>query len=310
MSGVTSISVIVPVHNGAATITTCIEALLAQTCPAERTEIIIVDNNSTDGTPGLVARYPVTLLHEREIQTSYAARNRGILHARGEIIALTDADCVPRPDWLEKLIEPFSDSATGAVLGTVADHPPESLIEEFTVLVQPFSHPDRKGLKSLITANVAIRRSALLALGLFNERLPTAGDVDFGWRLQLQTQWKMVDAAEAMVFHRHRNSLAAAFAQFRRYGLGEIILTTLYRGQAGSASESDELRRLARQGLALASYLLSVVTRFIRWPWRGFERRYLFWPLFLLTIESGSIIGKLDGLLATRWYRRNPFRRH
>ena len=44
------------------------------------------------------------------------------------------------------------------------------------------------------------------------------------------------------------------------------------------------------------------------WPGRGFDRRYLLWPLFLLTIESGNIMGKLDGLLMTHCYRHYPFR--
>ncbi|HEX7680385.1 MAG TPA: glycosyltransferase, partial [Thermoanaerobaculia bacterium] len=249
--GVSSVSVVVPVYNGAATITACIEALLAQTYPPHLTEIIVVDNNSTDGTPELIARYPVTLLYEREIQTSYAARNRGIVQARGEIIALTDADCAPRADWLEKLLEPFSDAAVGAVLGMVADHAAQSLTEEFTAMVKPFAHPERKGLKSLITGNVAIRCSALIELGLFDELLPTAGDIDFGWRLQRQTRFKVVDTPEACVLHRHRDSLSAVFGQFRRYGLSEVVLTTLYRGQAGSVTGSDEARRMARQLRAL-----------------------------------------------------------
>jgi glycosyltransferase involved in cell wall biosynthesis len=99
-----SVSVVVPVYNGASTIGACLEALLAQTYDPALTEIIVVDNNSTDGTPDLVARYPVALLHERDIQTSYAARNRGVAHAGREIVAMTDADCVPEPDWLAQLI--------------------------------------------------------------------------------------------------------------------------------------------------------------------------------------------------------------
>ena len=297
-----------PVYNGAATIATCIEALLAQTYPSPLTEIIVVDNNSTDGTPDLVSRYPVTLLHEREIQTSYAARNRGIVHGRGEIVAMTDADCAPQPDWLAQLIAPFANAEVGAVLGVVADSPPQSLVEEFTGKVQPFAHPDRKGLKSLITANVAIRRSVLAIIGLFDERLPTAGDIDFGWRLQLHARLRVVDAPGALVLHRHRARLSEVFAQFRRYGLSEVLLTTLYRGQAGSVNGRDEVWRMANQFRALLSYVASFVTRFIGWPWHRFERRYLLWPLFLLVVESGNIMGKLAGLLMTRCYRHNPFR--
>jgi glycosyltransferase involved in cell wall biosynthesis len=302
-----TVSVVVPVFNGAATLCVCIEALLAQTY-SSLIEIIVVDNNSTDRTPDLVSRYPVTLLHERALQTSYAARNRGIVCARGEIVALTDADCAPRVDWIENLVAQFSDGDLGAVVGTMADQPPANLIEALVAVMQPFAHLDRRGFKSLITGNVAVRRSVLHEVGLFDESLPTAGDIDLGWRLQLQTNWKMSEAAEAIVLHRHRGSLSGVFAQFRRYGLSEIVLTTLYQGHAGSMTRGEGARRIASQVRALLSYVLAAITRFLRWPWHHFELRYVIWPWFLFVVESGNLVGKLDGLLATGFYRHNPFR--
>ena len=58
------VSVIAPVYNGCATIGDCIESLLEQGYPADCYDVIVVDNNSTDGTPDSVAKYPVTLLFE------------------------------------------------------------------------------------------------------------------------------------------------------------------------------------------------------------------------------------------------------
>lgn len=287
------VSVVVPVFNGSATIAACVEALLAQTHPA--TEIVIVDNNSTDDTRAIVGRYPVILLDEREIQTSYAARNRGIINASGEIVALTDADCTAERDWIEQLLLPFADESVAAVLGVVDDSASVGSVETFTTRVSPFAHPDRNGLKSLITANVAIRRSALERVGLFDERLPTAGDVDLGWRLQSQG-FTIVDAPHARVRHRHRTSLSGAFAQFRRYGFGEVLLTTLHPRGAGTLTPSQHVRRMCRQSLALLSYTIAFVVR-----------RDRQWPLFLMTIELGNVVGKLEALVATRGCRRNPF---
>jgi len=156
-----SVSVVVPVRNCAATIAGCLEGLLAQTYPRELTRILIVDNNSTDETRAIAARYPVTLLSEREIQTSYAARNRGVTHADESIVAFTDGDCMPDREWLRYLVEPFADSAVSAVAGSVDDANASSLCEEFTARVQPFARPVCNGLRTLLTANVAIRRSAL-----------------------------------------------------------------------------------------------------------------------------------------------------
>src|SRR4051794_2667993 len=87
----------------------CLEAVAAQDYPQEVTEVIVVDNGSTDDTRAVVAAYGVTLLIESEIRTSYAARNRGIRHARGEFVAFLDSDCVAAPEWLSQLVSVFDD---------------------------------------------------------------------------------------------------------------------------------------------------------------------------------------------------------
>lgn len=296
------VSVVVPVQNSESTIAACIEALLAQSYPRELCEIVIVDNDSTDGTHAVASRYPVTLLTESEIHTSYAARNRGIAHAAGEIIAFTDADCVPAADWLAQLVTPFDDLAVGAAVGGVDDAPPASLCEEFTARVKPFARPVRNGLQTLLTVNVAIRRSVLETLERFDERLPTAGDVDLGWRLQ-DRGFRLADAPAAVVRHRHRSTFREVFRQYRRYGLSEALLATLHPGRAGRLN----VRQMFSQLRAMGSYIAALAFRSAVSLLRGFDRRYVLWPLFLLTVESGAVAGKLEGLLKTRGCRRNPF---
>jgi len=98
------ISVVVPFYNAGRYIERCIKGLLAQSYPSTRYEIIMIDNNSTDGSAELVRKYsPIRLLVEPK-QGSYAARNRGAAAAKRAIIAFTDADCVPAADWLERIV--------------------------------------------------------------------------------------------------------------------------------------------------------------------------------------------------------------
>ena len=78
MNGIPVVSVIVPAFNAEHTIAGCLEALLAQDYPAERLEIIAVDNRSTDRTAAVMCRYPVRVVAERRVQSSYAARNAGL----------------------------------------------------------------------------------------------------------------------------------------------------------------------------------------------------------------------------------------
>jgi cellulose synthase/poly-beta-1,6-N-acetylglucosamine synthase-like glycosyltransferase len=270
-------------------------------------EILIVDNGSTDDTRAIVARYPVTLLVEDSIHTSYAARNCGVRHARGEVVAFTDADCIAAPDWLDQLVAPLADDTVGAALGQIADASPLTLWQELSNRIRPFARPVRRGLATLLTANVAIRRAVLEEVGLFAERLPTAGDVDLGWRIQQQLGLRLVDVPGAAVAHIHRSTLRGVFKQYRRYGLSEIILTTLHRGNAGSTTPRAQLARMFRQLRACASYVLSFIFRLAAWPFRRSDRRELLWPVFLLAVEVGNLAGKISGLARTRYYRRNPY---
>jgi glycosyltransferase involved in cell wall biosynthesis len=111
------ISVIVPVYNTAPCLERVVAALLAQDFPRDHYELIFVDNGSNDGGPDILASYPeISLLHEPE-RGSYAARNRGIRRARGEILAFTDSDCFPQPGWLRSIDSAFRQASTQVLLG-------------------------------------------------------------------------------------------------------------------------------------------------------------------------------------------------
>src|SRR5689334_6517067 len=94
------VSVIVPVYNDQQRIVTCVEALLAQDYPRECYEVLVVDNGSTDGTLAALKALPITSLVENTKRGSYAARNKALQQAKGEVIAFTDSDCTPVPGWL------------------------------------------------------------------------------------------------------------------------------------------------------------------------------------------------------------------
>ena len=110
------VSVVIPVYNEAATLPACLEALAGQTVPPF--EVLVVDNNSTDDSVLVAARYPfVTVLHEKR-QGVLHARGRGFTAARGDIIGRIDADTEVAPDWIKQLQQVFTeDSELLAVVG-------------------------------------------------------------------------------------------------------------------------------------------------------------------------------------------------
>ena len=307
------VTVIVPAYNAAATIAACIESLLDQRYPSDALRVIVVDNNSEDGTADIIRRYPVTLAFEMEIQTSYAARNRGIALAHGEIVAFLDSDCVADRNWLHNLVQPFADQDVGVVGGKRASQQPDenaALVELF--LAQVLTHDDRLYDESepygFPTANVAYRTSALHKVGIFDAQMPGGGDVDLAWRVQIYGGYRGVFVPEAIVYHKHHASLSGHFRQFRRYGFNDMVLTTLYREQAFERrTPVYQLVVIARQTRAIATYGLSFTIRLFRWRrWRA-NRLYLASPVFLSVMESGSLIGKFEGLIRTRFLRRNPY---
>ena len=253
------ISVIVPVYNGEADLPELISCLQAQTYPGGWVEYLLVDNGSGDRTATLLqtavheaASQGITLqyLQENQIKSSYAARNTGIRAAMAEILAFTDADCRPQPDWLDALVEPFTDSSIGVVAGEIVAFPGKTLLEK---------HADRHNVLSQQhtldhpfcpygqTANLAIRRQVLEQVGLFRPYLTTGGDADICWRIQQQSDWQLHFAPTAIVRHRHRSTIQEYQNQWRRYGRSNRYLHELHGVQLmRELTNTDYLHRLGR----------------------------------------------------------------
>lgn len=225
------VSVIVPVFNGERVIADCIESLLDQTYP--KYEIIVVDNNSKDNTAKIVKQYPVKYLLENKIQSSYAARNKGIIHSKGDILAFIDADCVASKEWLSEGIKPFIRPEVGCVAGEIVAYKPKERIERFFEKTNFFSVKrlleNYTFLPAAVTANVFYRRKVFELIGLFDSNTVTAGDIDFSWRMQLFTKYKIAPAEKAIVYHRHRKTYLSLFKQHKRYGYGMIYIDARYR---------------------------------------------------------------------------------
>jgi glycosyltransferase involved in cell wall biosynthesis len=112
------ISVIVPFYGAAGTIERCIRSLLDQDYPLEDYEIIAVDNNSVDDSASLIRQFQRVRLLSENRQGSYAARNTGVEESRGQILAFTDADCVPDSNWLKAIDQRMEKERTQAILGS------------------------------------------------------------------------------------------------------------------------------------------------------------------------------------------------
>ena len=184
-----------------------------------------------------------------------AARNAGLAHATGEIVAYTDADVRVDPDWLTYLVQPF---LTADVVGSGGPNvvPADDPVTAQCVARAPGGPThvllDDRIAEHVPGCNMAFRRDALLAIGGFNPLYLRAGDdVDVCWRLQARG-WKIGFAPAALVWHHHRSSIKAYWRQQVGYGEGEAWLMAHHPekfvdGQCcGAAASTARCRSCAR----------------------------------------------------------------
>lgn len=170
---VSFISVIVPFHNEQQYIEASITALLSQNYPRDCYEIIMVDSNSTDRSAEIVGRYPQIRLFREAKRGAYAARNRGVAECNGSIVALTDSDCAPDPDWLQRIAEAMAESKAQLVQGRTRfarDTPGLSVLSDYEAEKAAFTFSGHVAeIYYGYANNLAVRRSVFDRVGPFVE---------------------------------------------------------------------------------------------------------------------------------------------
>ena len=158
-----TLAVVIPAYNEEATIAACLESCLSQTRSID--EIIVVDNNSTDATPSIVAEFAaehpsITFLHETE-QGVVPARDTGIRAATSDIIGRIDADSVLSAEWAQAVVDGFTDDSVAAASGPVIYNDMPAKITGFRADHHIRSTLDKlaKTHRFLFGSNMAVRRS-------------------------------------------------------------------------------------------------------------------------------------------------------
>jgi O-antigen biosynthesis protein len=227
------VSVVVCAYNAAETISECLASLNALEYPDF--EVIVVNDGSTDATGDLAREWatdersgcPAKRVVDVANGGLSRARNIGLEHAAGTIVAYTDADVRVDPLWLSYLVQPFM---TSDVVGSGGPNivPPDDPRVAQCVARAPGGPThvllDDRIAEHIPGCNMAFKRDALLAIGGFNPIYLRAGDdVDVCWRLQARG-WRIGFAPSAIVWHRHRTTVRAYWRQQVGYGEGETWL--------------------------------------------------------------------------------------
>jgi glycosyltransferase involved in cell wall biosynthesis len=221
------VSVIVPAFDNAAGLERCLSALDTQSYPADCYEVIVVDNGSRVDPAPLVSRFSRARLERESQPGSYAARNRGLTIARGEILAFTDSDCVPAHDWIERGVASLAGCrecgfAAGQVDLSFRDpaHPTSAELYDFLVMNFHQEHNVRDR-KFGATANLFVPNRVFEVVGTFDATLLSGGDLEWGQRV-LAKGFRQMYSAEARVAHPARYSLDETYRRALRLTGGEF----------------------------------------------------------------------------------------
>jgi len=248
-----SVSVVIPVLNAAAFLPDLLKALFSQK-PQLPCEVILVDSLSTDGTREIASSDSTVRVIPISDFSHGRARNLGAREARGDIIALLTQDALPDgPDWLDRLIAPFSDPVVAAVYSRQVPRPDTAPMERFFLQTHfPDDGPVRRekgekqylGFEDVFFSNVsaAVRRDVLLRFP-FDEELIMSEDQQFA-RDILNAGYATVYQPSSVVIHSHRYTLKHVF---RRYFDSVYSLTKIFSDHDFGTSASMGIRYVFRE---------------------------------------------------------------
>ena len=223
------LSIVIASYNRSESLRGFMEQLIHQVTPAGvEWEVLVLDNNSTDGTKAVIApllerdpqRFKYTL--ERR-QGKSLSLNTGIREATGDVLVFTDDDCMPDPHWLATIAQEFASDSELAVIG--------GRVELFDKLDRPVSIRTGRErtlisttdelFSRLIGCNMAIHRRVFDVVSGFDPylgpgtKLPAMEDLDFLYRV-FRAKLKIVYSPEVLVFHNHGRTTDAQIEALNR----------------------------------------------------------------------------------------------
>ncbi len=285
------ISVIVCTYNGSATIQKCLEGISNIDYP--NYEVIVVNDGSKDHTAEIVNQFDVKLITTTNHGLS-SARNTGMHHAVGEIIAYIDDDAWPDPHWLQYIAHAYANSDyaciggpnispydSGFISTCVANAPggPVHVLETDEIA------------EHVPGCNMTFRKDALMKIGGFDPLYRTAGDdVDTCWRIQ-ESGRNIGFHPAALVWHQRRNSLKAYWRQQKGYGKAEALLEAKWPEKYNSLGHLTWAGRIYGNGFTLPMKIKK--DRIFHGSWGS----ALFQSVYQ---QSGSFINSIP--LMPEWY--------
>lgn len=212
------VSVVIPVFNNADRLRKVLKAVQKQDYPANRYEVIVVDNGSTDRSPDVARSMEgVRLLFETEhLNSPYSARNRGIEDSSGEIVVVVDSTCRPVSHWLRSGVQTLKskggDLLGGRVKFEYGDRVTAGKIFDALTNLKMKEYVENRQVAT--TTNLFVRREVFEKQGLFPEGIRSGGDIRWTGSA-VRAGWKLVFGENTVGFYPARSLTSLLRKQFR-----------------------------------------------------------------------------------------------
>jgi glycosyltransferase involved in cell wall biosynthesis len=219
-----TISCIVPVYNCASYLAQALDSILAQT--QSITEIILVDDGSTDATPEVAAKYShCTRYIRQENRGPAAARNTGLTAASGELISFLDADDLWHPEkTMRQMLALQSDPSAGICLAQVQNFWIEELAHERDRLKD---HPFTKPVLGYVCQALLARREVFERVGNFDQTLRIGEDTD--WFTKVRSAGIRQVSVPSVLVYRRIHGKNISYEMYRSHDARAALLENVLR---------------------------------------------------------------------------------
>ncbi len=212
------VSVVIVTYDDLDNLVGCLQSLAEQDYPAATTEVVVVDDGSTDGTADVLRNeFPGMRVISKSNEGADVSRNRGIEESTGEIIAFIDSDCTAFPDWLARMTERLIDEPNTVIGGRVLHR--GSFWQRLTGIADfgEYQGLQLKEVRAIPTCNMGLTRTVLGGVR-FDPRLARAGgDTLFAETLRRKGAKLIYDPGVAVV-HRPSVEMKDLLDRAKRYG--------------------------------------------------------------------------------------------
>ncbi len=275
------VSVVIPAYQAAKTISSCLDALHDQDVD-QPFEIIVVDDGSKDGTTDLVEKSCAHAIRHPQSKGPSAARNSGIKAANGEIICFTDADCMPKKDWVRQMLVPFEDPEIVGAKGVYRTKQKE-IVARFVQIEYEDKYDllrTQDNINFIDTYSAAYRKEILLANGGFDEQVFFVEDQELSFRLASRGYQMMFQPA-ATVYHLHSDSISSYLRKKFMNGYWKAQILRRFPGRAIQDSHTPQVLKI--QIILLAIILLSAAGLLIS-TWSGLLLAFFIGAFFMSAV--------------------------